>query len=165
MATAEALRATHTVDGRVRGVADQVVGLDDRVAGVDHRLRDVNDTVATVNDRVATVNDRVRAVDDKVTGAVTDAQAIKRQSSPSYIGPEFRVSHVLVGIQLWESPHRWLSPPDPSTNHNIACRTHHKRTATWFFQGSIFEEWKTTGSLLWIHGKRAPLSHSLSDIP
>jgi len=88
MATAEALRATHTVDERVRGVADQVVGVDDRVAGVDNRLRDVSDTVATVNDRV-------RAVDDKVTGAVTDAQAIKRQSPFSYIGPEFRVSHVL----------------------------------------------------------------------
>jgi len=88
MATAEALRATHTVDESVRGVADQVVGVDDRVAGVDNRLRDVSDTVATVNDRV-------RAVDDKVTGAVTDAQAIKCQSPFSYIGPEFRVSHVL----------------------------------------------------------------------
>ena len=54
MATAEALRATHTVDERVRRVADQVVG-----------------------------------VDNKVTGAVTDAQVIKRQSSLSYIGPEF----------------------------------------------------------------------------
>jgi len=157
MATAEILKATHTVDERVRGVADQVVGVDDRVAGVDKRLRDVNDTVATVNDRV-------REVDDKVTGAVTDTQAIKRPSSPSYICPDFRVSHVLVGTQLWESLHTWLSPPDPSTNHNIACRTHHKRTATWFFQGSIFEEWKKTGSLLWIHGKRAHLSHSLPDI-
>jgi len=78
MATAEALRATHTVDERVRGVADQVVGVNDRVAGVDNRLRDVNNTV--------------RAVDDKVTGTVTDAQAIKRQSSPRHIGPEFRVS-------------------------------------------------------------------------
>jgi hypothetical protein len=28
----------------------------------------------------------------------------------------------------------------------------------WFFQGSIFIEWKSTGSLLWIHGKRAFLS-------
>jgi len=158
MATAEALRATHTVGERVRGVADQVVGVDDRVAGVDNRLKDVNDTVATVNDRV-------REVDDKVTGAVTDAQAIKRLSSSNYIGPELRVSRVLAGSQLWESFHRWLSPPDPSTNHNIACRTHHKRTATWFFQGSIFDEWKKTGSLLWIHGKRAHLSHSLSDIP
>ena len=50
--------------------------------------------------------------------------------------------------------HKWLSPPDPSTNHNIACGTHHKKTATWFFQGNIFREWKSTGSLLWIHGKR-----------
>jgi len=146
MATAEVLRATHTVDERVMGVADQVVGVNDRVAGVDNRLRDVNDTV--------------RAVDDKVTEAAKDAQAMKRQSSPSNVGAEFRVSHVLVGNQLWESLHRWLSPPDPSTNHNIACRTHHKMTATWFFQGSIFEEWKTTGSLLWIHGKRMPVSHS-----
>ena len=150
MATAEALRATHTVDESVRGVADQVVGVDDRVAGVDNRLKDVNDTV--------------RAVDDKVTGAITDAQAMQRQPSPSYIGPEFRVSHVLVGSQLWESLHRWLSPPDPSINHNIACRTHHKGTATWFFQGSIFEEWKTTGSLLWIHGKRAHLLHFPPDV-
>jgi hypothetical protein len=57
---------------------------------------------------------------------------------------------------------KWLSPPDPSTNHNIACSTHHKKTATWFFQGSIFQEWKSTGSLLWIHGKR--LSNPLSDL-
>jgi len=70
MATVEALRATHTVDERVRGVADQVVAVDDRVAGVDNRLKDVNDSV--------------RAVDDKITGAVTDAQAMKRQSSSSY---------------------------------------------------------------------------------
>jgi len=157
MATAEALRATHTVDERVRGAADQVVGVGDRVAGVDNRLRDVNDTVTAVNDKV-------RVVDDKVTGAVKDMQVMKRWSSPSYIDAEFRVLQVIVGNQLWENLHRWLSPPDPSTNHNIACRTHHKRTATWFFQGSSFQEWKKTGSLLWIHGKRAHLSHFPPDI-
>ena len=68
-----------------------------------------------------------------------------------------RATHILSGNQLRESIHKWLSPPDPSTNHNIACGTHHKRTATWFFQGSIFKEWMATGSLLWIHGKRAPI--------
>ncbi|KAH9029584.1 ankyrin repeat-containing domain protein [Lactarius pseudohatsudake] len=47
----------------------------------------------------------------------------------------------------------WLSPADPSTNHNIARKAQHKGTAVWFFQGSIFIEWKSTGSLLWIHGK------------
>ncbi|KAH9992213.1 hypothetical protein BJV74DRAFT_977480, partial [Russula compacta] len=47
----------------------------------------------------------------------------------------------------------WLSPPDPSTNHNIAWKAHHDGSATWFIQGSTFEEWKSTGTLLWIHGK------------
>jgi hypothetical protein len=53
---------------------------------------------------------------------------------------------------------RWLSPPDPSTNHNIACKAHHDGTAQWFFQGNIYSQWKSTDSLLWIHGKRALLS-------
>ena len=59
--------------------------------------------------------------------------------------------------QLEEKLQKWLSPPDPSTNHNIARKAHHKGTASWFFQGSIFEQWKSSLSLLWIHGKRAVL--------
>ena len=57
---------------------------------------------------------------------------------------------------------RWLSPPDPSTNHNIASNAHHKGTATWFFEGSTYKEWKSTASesLLWVHGKRVHLPHS-----
>ena len=53
----------------------------------------------------------------------------------------------------------WLSPPDPSTNQNTACSTQHEGTATWFFEGSIFMEWKSKSStsLLWIHGKRVSL--------
>ena len=31
--------------------------------------------------------------------------------------------------------------------------SHHEGTAVWFFQGSIFGEWKSKGSLLWIYGK------------
>ena len=53
----------------------------------------------------------------------------------------------------------WLSPPDPSINHNIASNAQHQGTATWFFEGDIFTEWKSksTGPLLWIYGKRAPM--------
>jgi hypothetical protein len=36
----------------------------------------------------------------------------------------------------------------------IACAAHRKQTADWFFQGTIFTEWKSDGSLLWLHGKR-----------
>jgi hypothetical protein len=54
---------------------------------------------------------------------------------------------------VFSSPH----PPNPSINHNIACDSHHEGTAIWFFQGSIFGEWKSGGfkSVLWIYGKRA----------
>ena len=60
----------------------------------------------------------------------------------------------LTERQLRENLQKWLSPPDPSTNHNIARKAHHKGTASWFFQGGIFEQWKSSSSLLWIHGKR-----------
>ncbi len=62
-----------------------------------------------------------------------------------------------TGNQVRDNLLRWLSPPDPSINHNIACKAHHNGTAQWFLQGSIFDEWKSTGSFLWIHGKRALL--------
>ncbi|KAN0127782.1 hypothetical protein V8E53_014395, partial [Lactarius tabidus] len=47
----------------------------------------------------------------------------------------------------------WLTPPDPSTNHNIACSSQHERTAVWVFSDNIYNEWESSGSLLWIHGK------------
>ena len=67
-------------------------------------------------------------------------------------------SNRLTGKQLKQILRTWLSPSDPSTNHNIARKVQHKGAAVWFFRGSIFIEWKSTGSLLWIHGKRAFLS-------
>src|SRR6267154_348033 len=82
--------------------------------------------------------------------------------SSNLISADQEVLPIFPGSQLQESMHKWLSPPDPSTNHNIACATHHKKTATWFFKGSIYQEWKPAGSLLWIHGKR--LSRPLPNI-
>jgi hypothetical protein len=62
----------------------------------------------------------------------------------------------LAGNELQRDLRRWLSPPDPWKNHNIACESHHEGTAAWFVQGDTFSEWKVSnsGSLLWIHGKR-----------
>ena len=84
-----------------------------------------------------------------------DIDQVKRLSS-NLISADYSPLCILSGNQLRETVHKWLSPPDPSTNHNIACDTHHKKSASWFFQGSIFQEWKSAGSLLWIHGKRLP---------
>ena len=56
----------------------------------------------------------------------------------------------------------WLSPPDPSKNHNIALGAHHGGTAEWFIQCHTFEEWNAEGSLLWVHGKRTSFPYLLS---
>ena len=64
------------------------------------------------------------------------------------------VPNALVGNQVRESLRTWVTPPDPSTNHVIACGIQHDGSAKWFFRGGMFSEWKTTGSLLWIYGKR-----------
>ncbi|KAH8994000.1 hypothetical protein EDB92DRAFT_1852164 [Lactarius akahatsu] len=55
--------------------------------------------------------------------------------------------------QLHDKSRQWLSPADPSSNYNIACKAHHDGTATWFIQGTTFRKWEVTGSLLWIHGR------------
>jgi hypothetical protein len=55
MAIAENLKATHTVDERVREVANTVVEIDNRVAVVDDRVAGVDDRVAGVDDKVAEV--------------------------------------------------------------------------------------------------------------
>ena len=64
---------------------------------------------------------------------------------------------ILTGSQL-PSQRAWLSPADPSINHIILRKAHSEGTAVWFFQGKVFIEWKSTGCLLWIHGKCTFLS-------
>jgi hypothetical protein len=61
----------------------------------------------------------------------------------------------VAGDQMQIASKNWLCPPDPSKNYNIGYKAHQDGTATWFFQGNVFDEWNAKGSLLWIHGKRA----------
>jgi hypothetical protein len=63
-------------------------------------------------------------------------------------------SIVATGIEVYKNCRQWLSPPDPSTNHNNASALHHEGTAAWFIYGETFEKWKANSSLLWIYGKR-----------
>ena len=66
----------------------------------------------------------------------------------------FRDRRHLAGNQLQRDVRQWLSPPDPSTNHDFVWKAHHTGTASWFFKSHVLTEWKKTGSFLWIHGKR-----------
>ncbi|KAI0288609.1 hypothetical protein BC826DRAFT_1107649 [Russula brevipes] len=61
----------------------------------------------------------------------------------------------VMGDKLQRDVRKWLSAPDPWMNHNTACDTQQKGSATWFIKGDVFSEWKSSGasSLLFIHGK------------
>jgi hypothetical protein len=48
----------------------------------------------------------------------------------------------------------WLSLPDPSEYHNLVRRASYAGIGNWFLQSMSFKEWKSKGSLSWIHGKR-----------
>ena len=69
---------------------------------------------------------------------------------------------IFVGDQLQRDVRYWLSPPDPSTNHNFVRRARHSGTAAWFFESKALTEWKARGSFLWIHGKRMYLNYPTS---
>ena len=161
------------VDGRVSGVDDNVKAINNKVGRVRDMVLDVDNKVTRVDDRVADVDDNVKAIDNKVAVVIDSTQPFSISQQESIFNFDmgshgwsktFVVfflrwhwcadSSILTGNQLRQDLRRWLSPSDPSTNHNIACGAHRKQTADWFFQGSIFTEWKSNGPLLWLHGKR-----------
>ena len=135
MASTELIKITHSVEGRVMGVDD--------------RVQDVRSDVQNVGKRV---EDKVEGVSDKVLDKL---EQVNSSSSPHQTILRFVASNIFIGTQLRDNLLRWLSPPDPSVNHNIASKAHHNGTSQWFFHGGMFKEWKATGSFLWVHGKRA----------
>jgi hypothetical protein len=149
MASAELLKMTHSVD-------EKVMGVDDRVKGVEGKVQDVRVDVQDVHDQLQDARGDMQDVGNKVQGVDDKLDQVNRSSS-LYTYSSSEGSYSFTGNQLRDSLLRWLSPPDPSINHNIASKAHHDGTARWFFQGSIFEQWKSTGSFLWVHGKRALL--------
>ncbi|KAH9164382.1 hypothetical protein EDB89DRAFT_2078084 [Lactarius sanguifluus] len=129
------------VGGKVVDVGNNVVDVGDKVDNVGSKVEDIGDIVQSFDEKIQVVMD-----DGKEARVVaTEAKSIIQQTANSV--DELKWNHIKQLLRTW------LSPADPSTNHNIARKAQHKGTAVWFFQGSIFIEWKSTGSLLWIHGK------------
>jgi hypothetical protein len=130
--------------------------IDDALKTLDKLTQKESWTIITQNLKVTlAVDETLKRVENKVVATATDVDQVKRLSS-NVISAYYRALPIFSGNQFRESIQRWLSAPDPSTNHNIACDTHHKKPASWFSQGTIFQEWKSTGSFLWVHGKRLP---------
>lgn len=64
MAIAQNLKATHTIDDRVRVVTEKVLDVDDRVASVDNKVEGVDARMAGIDDDVKVINDKVTVVID-----------------------------------------------------------------------------------------------------
>jgi hypothetical protein len=101
---------------------------------------------------------------DKLThhAAIASAEEVlkvvdNKRSLSLQLCSTFLASDLFTGSDLRERFLRWLSPSDPSTNHNITRKAHHDGTGQWFLQSSMYNEWKSSGSFLWVHGKRALL--------
>ena len=145
MTSAELLRISHNVEGRVIRVEEGVQGVDKGVRDVDDKVERVQHEVQDVGDGVKDVQETVQGVDDKV-------DQLNRESQCYF--PDLQLSQTFTGHSLRDCLRTWLSPADPSTNHNLASGARHEGTAQWFFRGTIFNQWKSAGPFLWVHGKR-----------
>ena len=159
MAAAEALKITRVIDNKVNDVDDKVERVDDRVKGVDHKVGSVIEGelrllyLALGSPKLCTRLDvketgvAIRRVENRVS-------SLNRSSSLNLAAINHASLGSLTGKELRKDLRKWISPPDPSVNYNTACKAHHGDTASWCTQGDTFADWKASGSLLWIHGKR-----------
>ncbi|KAH9069631.1 ankyrin repeat-containing domain protein [Lactarius deliciosus] len=176
MASVQVLKVTHKIDDKVTAVGEDVRSVDEKVQVVEGEVQIVKGEVQVVKGEVQVVkgevqvvkgevqgvkgevqgvksevqlvNDNVKSVDDKVQAITENSMEVKlivQQTANE-------VTNVKRN-QLRESLRKWQAPPDPSANHNIAGDRQHEGTAEWFFEANQFENWRLTGSLLWIHGK------------
>ena len=149
MAFVELLKVTHGVDNKVTAVDVKVMGVDDKVDGVGREIQEVHDDVQDVGNKVQGVEGRVQAihgnvqyvstkiqgVDSRVQGIGSDIKEISNevQGVDEKLDQVNRASSLLpvcysetsdsfTGRLLRDKLLQWLSPPDPSINHNIACK-------------------------------------------
>ena len=158
MATAEILRLTQIVDNKVTTIDGKVTTVDNKVMTVDGKVTTVvNGEWHVSNPGYLILNPQtlVRWQRNKASYPTNSKQRKRHEMFVVHsVASASDNPCVFAGDQVRECLRRWVTPPDPSTNHTIACGIQHDGSAQWFFRGGIFSEWKSTGSLLWIYGKR-----------
>ncbi|KAN0141591.1 hypothetical protein V8E53_000053 [Lactarius tabidus] len=142
MATVQLLTLTHGVDDKVTRIDDEVKSVNGKVTRIDDEVKGVGGKVNDIRDTVRVVHEETKAIVQQAAKESTEIMQLMTNNVSEVIRSQWR-----------QDLRKWFSSPDPSTNHILLCGTQHQGTANWFFRGSLFEEWKSTGSLLWIHGK------------
>ncbi|KAF8497508.1 hypothetical protein F5888DRAFT_1698521 [Russula emetica] len=110
----------------------------------------------SIDDKVKVLIEDGREATEVIQQTTNETKEIIQRTASETVA----ITHQMAGnlndvtrSQLLENFQKWLRPPDASMNHNIAYKGHYKGTAAWFFQDDIFSQWKSSPSLLWIHGK------------
>ena len=152
MAAVEVLRITRGIDGRVQGV--------------DHKVGSV--ITGELFPELAFTS--IRSVLSMETGAAIQhvSNQVNDQNRELYsnvITVVYKSSNFLTGNELRKDLRKWIAPPDPSVNFNTASDAHHEGTAAWCTKGNTVADWKISGSLLWIHGKRTYLVAGQVSLP
>ena len=180
MAAAEALTITHGIDDKVNDVDKRVEGVDEGVQSIGIKVEGIKNQLQVVDGKVEGVDHRVSSV---IQGAlyfhsrpsnsfsaftllgvaVTDAAIqqvfnrvndLNRSWTPHFIIVDHECLTSRTGNELRKDLRKWIAPPDPSVNYNAASGAHHEGTAAWCTGGDALANWKKSGSLLWMHGKR-----------
>jgi hypothetical protein len=160
---AQALDAAHRVNDKVIGIADEVKGIDSKMNG---RVKGIESRVHCIEGKMKSFRDVLDSAYICLTSLrynlnVTHNRKRPRQPGvprpyaiPSYLYHVLQTLKHFPGNKLRSALREWLSPPDPSVNYRNALESYHKGTTTWFTQGDTFTDWKKSGSLMWIYGKR-----------
>ncbi|KAI0291192.1 hypothetical protein B0F90DRAFT_402769 [Multifurca ochricompacta] len=168
IAVARNLEVTHEVDGNVKAIKETTREVDGNVKVIREVMQGVSSNTKVMKEVAYEMDGKVKAMNEVTQNVDRKAEVIKEVVQD--VCKDTRVIKAVTHIvddnvkvikeateklnrnQSREKLRGWLSPPNPSINHNIARETHHGGTATWFTEGGTFDEWKTNGSLLWIRG-------------
>jgi hypothetical protein len=88
MATAENMKASHSMGESVREVVEKMEIFNNRTAGVSHEVASVGNTVKSIGAVVAGIDDRLRFVVDNVAEAICGMLIIFNQSPKLHFNPE-----------------------------------------------------------------------------
>jgi hypothetical protein len=166
MAAAEVLEIARGIDDKVEGVDERVKNVDMKVESIDDKVRGVDSKVHVVDDKVKVVDSRLKGVDNVVKDVDHKVGSVIKGVMETRVAILQVVNQVsdLNRNELRKDLQKWIAPPDPSVNYNTACAAHHEGTAAWCTEGNPLADWKTSGSLLWIHGKPGSGKSILSSV-
>jgi hypothetical protein len=133
-------RLDKLIQEEVRATAAQTLGV---ISRLEQNTRVIMDRDKLIQEDVLATTMRTLEVASRI-----------EQTSRGLLSSEQEHRDRFTADQFRQHLQNWLSPPNPWKNHNMACAARHDGTTTWFTQSDTLVNWQSSGSLLWVCGKR-----------